>query len=291
MLKSFFAYALAIAVIVVIVFGTFRFVGFIPERAEICKENPYTGQEKCATYPIVEAIIKTVGRFLDDVSVALTAVFTGVVGLFTWRLYRSTDKLWNETKDAGATAREAADAAKESADGIKNQARVAIMARLPVVGWAGAKLIEIKFLEPATATQGDDPVKPGLPPVISQPIAVLKNAGPTNVAIHFMRYRWKIAERLFAPPFYEGQHQVGYFMEITAQWVLPPSIEYITITEEEMADIDAGRRHLWFYGFAQYNDFLDEWHRIRFCFRWDTRSGFVIDGPREYWETEHEKHY
>lgn len=69
-------------------------IGLIPHTGEICKYNQYKDEEKCATHHVVKVLIFEAGKFLDDISVAVTAGATIAVAAFTWTLWRSTDKMW-----------------------------------------------------------------------------------------------------------------------------------------------------------------------------------------------------
>jgi hypothetical protein len=278
------AYLLVAAVVVVTSWAVLQSIGLIPEHSEYCSHNDETDKKECARYRTEFVVFLKIIKALDEHSELLTALFTLVVGGFTWLLWYSTHKLWEESRTAGETA-------KKSADAAADLARVNIKSRLPVVGWVGAKLIDIPGWEAfgINIDSRRDPIPPGMLPAVCEPLVLLKNAGPTNIAVTFVRFRWVVAHRLPPQPFYDGMVPAGYFMEVGMQWI--KSEEYLTITQEEEADIKSGKRHLWLYGFCRYDDFLDEWHDIRFCYRWDTKHGFVRGDAGPYWETDHQKRY
>jgi hypothetical protein len=70
-------------------------MALIPTHGEICKESPKTGEEACASYRLVPFLIIQISKALDALGVAVTAVATIFIALFTLALRRSTDKLWN----------------------------------------------------------------------------------------------------------------------------------------------------------------------------------------------------
>jgi hypothetical protein len=77
------------------------FISLIPTHYEICKEGAKTGEEACAPYRLVPFLIIEVGKILDALGVAVTALATIAIAWFTLSLRRSTDKLW----DAGEKQR------------------------------------------------------------------------------------------------------------------------------------------------------------------------------------------
>jgi hypothetical protein len=81
-----------------LIIGAIFFVGFIaliPTHGEICKESAKSGEETCASYRLVPFLIIEIGKILDALGVAITALATIAIAWFTWSLRRSTDKLWD----------------------------------------------------------------------------------------------------------------------------------------------------------------------------------------------------
>ena len=70
-------------------------IALIPAHGEICKESTKTGEEACTTYRLVPFIVIEVGKVLDALGIAITALATIAIAWFTWSLRRSTDKLWD----------------------------------------------------------------------------------------------------------------------------------------------------------------------------------------------------
>jgi hypothetical protein len=78
--------------------GAALFIGFmalIPAHYEICKESAKPGEEACASYRFLPFLLVEVGKILDALGVAITALATIAIAWFTWSLRRSTDKLWD----------------------------------------------------------------------------------------------------------------------------------------------------------------------------------------------------
>ena len=79
-------------------------------HAEICNEvRP--DHENCQKYNLAAFVLIGMAKFLNDYGVALTAVATAAIALFTWTLWQSSEKMWSVTKVSADAAVEAADAA------------------------------------------------------------------------------------------------------------------------------------------------------------------------------------
>jgi len=76
-------------------------IALIPAHGEICKEGAKTGEEACTIYRLVPFLVIEIGKILDALGVAITALATIAIAWFTWSLRRSTDRLW----DAGENQR------------------------------------------------------------------------------------------------------------------------------------------------------------------------------------------
>lgn len=70
------------------------FVALIPAHGEICKESQKTGEQACASYRLVPFLVIQIGKILDALGVAITALATIAIAWFTLSLRRSTDRLW-----------------------------------------------------------------------------------------------------------------------------------------------------------------------------------------------------
>jgi hypothetical protein len=90
------------------------FIALIPAHGEICKEAEKAQQESCTTYSLVPFLVIKLGKILDALGVAITALATIAIAWFTLSLRRSTDKLWEAGERQIALARESADIARDS---------------------------------------------------------------------------------------------------------------------------------------------------------------------------------
>jgi hypothetical protein len=71
------------------------FIALIPAHGEICKEAEKAQQESCTAYSLVPFLAVKVGKILDALGVAITAIATIFIVWFTLSLRQSTDKLWD----------------------------------------------------------------------------------------------------------------------------------------------------------------------------------------------------
>jgi hypothetical protein len=98
------------------------FIALIPAHGEICKESQKTGEEACISYRLVPFLVIEIGKILDALGVAITALATIAIAWFTLTLRRSTDRLW----DAGNEQRLSAEGiAKRQSDDMKQSIAVA----------------------------------------------------------------------------------------------------------------------------------------------------------------------
>jgi hypothetical protein len=92
-----------------LVVGTIFVVGFIaliPAHGEICKESQKASEEACTSYSLVPFLVIEIGKILDALGVAITALATIAITWFTFSLRRSTDKLWDAGERQIELARE-----------------------------------------------------------------------------------------------------------------------------------------------------------------------------------------
>ncbi len=99
--------AIAISGAAVLVLITAWASALIPHQIDYC-EQTVTGEQHCASYNTALFVFWQIAKFVDDHNGSFSAVFAGMVAVFTWRLYVSTDNLFVVTK-------ESADAAEKSA--------------------------------------------------------------------------------------------------------------------------------------------------------------------------------
>jgi hypothetical protein len=84
MLMQRAAQAIAILLFVcVAVFLNAWALGYVPTYAEYCHKSEHIGYEECATYHITLVALWHLGKFLDAIAPALTALATALIGWFT----------------------------------------------------------------------------------------------------------------------------------------------------------------------------------------------------------------
>jgi hypothetical protein len=60
----------------------------------VCEHNQTTEHEDCTTYSLFPFLLIQVFKTLNDYGVAITALATIAIGIFTFTLKMSTDRLW-----------------------------------------------------------------------------------------------------------------------------------------------------------------------------------------------------
>jgi hypothetical protein len=71
-----------------------------PYMGEICDKNEYTGAKDCASYHVALVYLWQVGKVLNDVGVAITAVATACIAAFTFTLWKTSERQAILTRDA-----------------------------------------------------------------------------------------------------------------------------------------------------------------------------------------------
>lgn len=247
----------------------------------------YSDDSEGAYSPFL-ALVSDAEEAIEAHEKILIVLSTLAIAAFTATLWRATDGLFSIAKKQAADMRESLRIAAESSEALKLQTRAMVAAQIPVVGWAGQKLVAYDSDFKVMA----DPATHGLPPIISKPVVAIRNSGPTKILIFRSRIKWEVAKKLPPEPFYGGMSLTSLIVEDgQTHWFT--NEEFITIEKEQMEAIDLGQTHLWIYGFISYGDFLDEGHEMGFCFRWQVSPprGFVQDGPERYSYHAHEKSY
>ena len=84
------------------------FIFLIPAHEQICEQGKEANQKDCPSYHVALIATRRVAEFFDVHNWLVTALFAGLVTMFTWRLWQatielgvSTDRLW----DAGEKQR------------------------------------------------------------------------------------------------------------------------------------------------------------------------------------------
>jgi hypothetical protein len=261
-------------------------------QGQICEYNQATKHEDCTTYSFLPFLFIKVAKTLNDYGVAITALATVAIGVFTLTLKLSTDKLWKAAKDQIAAAENAAKiqsanmnasiaVAKEAADAAKLSAQAAINVELP-------RLFATKIdFELATLNLVD-------PESSLQKISVtITNYGRTPAFLYC-----ESAEILPGPlpavPIYPNAVDLepGILIEKGQLRTL------IARCRDNHAHFDArpfvtGQKMLWVYGIIRFQDFLNERHALRFCADLHVPQGlaaghppkFIQGGPTTYTES------
>jgi hypothetical protein len=258
----------------------------------ICEYNQATKHEDCSIYSLFPFLLIQIGKTLNDYGVAITALATVFIGIFTLTLKLSTDKLWGAAKDQIAAAENAAKiqsadmnasiaVAKEATNAAKLSAQAAINVELPrlFATKIDIELAALNLVDPETSLQkisvtitnyGRTPaflycesaeMLPGpLPPVPIYPNAIDLEPGT-------------IIEK--------GQLRTltAYGRDNRAKFDVRPFV--------------AGNAMLWVYGIIWFRDFLNERHAMRFCADLRVPQGlaaghppkFIQGGPAGYTET------
>jgi hypothetical protein len=90
------------------------FLFLIPTYEHVCDQRKEAGEQNCTSYQITRLAVGKIAEFLDLHNWLVTALFAGLVTLFTWRLWQatnelrvSTDGLWQASTDALETTERA----------------------------------------------------------------------------------------------------------------------------------------------------------------------------------------
>lgn len=78
---------------------------YIPIYKEICEKDVYTGQKECGSYHLFSYLLLYVFGFIDQRGVAITALATIAIAVFTLTLYRATTAQGRLTRESIDLAR------------------------------------------------------------------------------------------------------------------------------------------------------------------------------------------
>jgi hypothetical protein len=259
---------------------------------QICEYNQATKHEDCTVYSLFPFLLIQISKTLNDYGVAITALATVFIGIFTLTLKLSTDKLWKTAKDQIAAAENAAKiqsadmnasiaVAKEAADAAKLSSQAAIGVELP-------RLFVTKIeIEVATLNLAD------LESSLSKISITITNYGRTPAFLYCESAEF-LPEPLPAIPIYPNAFDLepgtiiekGQLRTLTAR------------DRENHPHFDArpfvtGQGVLWVYGAVWFRGFLNEPHVMRFCADLAVPKGlaaghspkFIQGGPAAYTES------
>jgi hypothetical protein len=252
-------------------------------QGEICEYNQATKHEDCTIYSLFPFLLIQICKTLNDYGVAITAVATVFIGIFTLTLKLSTDKLWKAAKDQIAAAENAAKiqssdtnasiaVAKEAADAAKLSAQAAINVELPRLFAAkiDIELAALNLVDPESSLQK-----------IS---VTITNYGRTPAFLYCESAEF-FPGPLPAVPVYNNAVDLepgtiierGQLRTLTARG------------RDNRAHFDArpfvaGQTPLWVYGIIWFRDFLNEHHAMRFCADLHVPQGLAEGHPPKFFQ-------
>lgn len=235
--------------IIYLIFGAvylFLFIGIIPAHYKICEINQYTENENCTAYQLLPFLFIKVQKILDAVGVAITALATIAIATFTYYLKKSTDRLW--------------DAGERQLRHLENTSRRQLRAYVHV------QRVDIPGSRLPTTMGAIGPI-PGQYHTFRL-VVTLENSGqtPTRHTLIAMNYRCSVDK---LPPDFQfpdpGPDKIEFAIIGPRAIFMTPVID-IPATEVAMAV--AGMRHLYGWGWVDYNDVFEgsKRHRTEFCF-------------------------
>jgi hypothetical protein len=251
-------------------------IALIPAHGAICKEGTKAGEEACTSYRLVPFIFIEIGKILDALGVAITALATIAIAWFTWSLRRSTDKLWDAGERQIELARETSAAqSRDTQASIKaavDSAKAAIASNQIAVYNAEQQLMAYVFPLEVNARLQRMPRMVGAIQIIDGPVhtysisVVLKNMGQTptrNLVLNISGsgFTGEMPEDFNFPDSTETKTGlIGPGGTLVTPEVDFPAAE-LERTEENF------KRYVW--GWVEYEDvFFDSTprHRTEFCF-------------------------
>jgi hypothetical protein len=248
------------------------FLWLIPARGEICDENA----KHCATYSVVPFLIVKIGKFLDSLGVAITALATFAIAWFTLSLRQSTDKLWDAGNEQRLSSEKIAERqSKDMQDSIQAataSANAAIASNQIAVTNAVQQLRayvtvqEVNMVTHRTAmTMGAYGPVEG-PPHTYRFSVILKNGGMTpavnaKVNINHGRFNNELAASYHFP---DSNNFGNALIGPGTVWHTPS----VTVPAHELQTPLVGQFH-YLWGWIEYDDIFSGTlrHRTEFCFR------------------------
>jgi hypothetical protein len=216
-------------------------------------------------------ILIEIAKFLNGYGVALTAVATVAIALFTWTLWQSNEKMWTVTKVSAEAARNSADAAVAI-----ERARFYIIVDKHNLADIVA-LVENSGVNESRSIPGGDNI------CITYRF---RNYGKTPGIIRELIVDSMIAEDPVDPlAMFTSTKDFPEYMIGTSGWTkvanhspaVPPSASQIR-------SIGRNATRLWFFGRLYYDDVFGKCHTHRFFFRSKSPlgGGPVVLEPFEY---------
>ena len=188
---------------------------------EKCQDSDYTKNKYCAAYDITIASVKGLGKFFEDHSGAITALATIVIAAFTGTLWRATGVQVKFTREA-----------------LVADKRAFVFAEGLFSSWEnGEKTGSYNWrFHPVWKNSGDTPTK--------------------NLVIHS---HCEVRDALLPDEFdfsYETDKVGGGLLgpKVSAQGGQAPQRPEAAITPQDLIDAQEGRKFIYLWGWAKYND-------------------------------------
>jgi hypothetical protein len=204
----------------------------------------------------VLSALALIWQFLDDHDGAVTAVATAVIAAYTVVLSVSTKRLWRQAKTASEIAKAAADQAKRSVDLAEASLVAGERAFIFAVGIAplwekspDGKVYCWRF-RPSWNNSGDTPTRE----LSFNTECVLLDKTDLPKDFNFDQDTQPPGKGLIPP-------------KSTLSGSQAPKVPLSAITPQDLADMQGGRKHLFFWGWARYRDIFPNTpqHITRFC--------------------------
>jgi hypothetical protein len=251
------------------------FLQLIPTHGQIC-EGTKSGSEHCTTYSTLPYLVVKIGRVLDSLGVAITALATIAIAWFTLSLRQSTDKLWDAGNEQrlsteriaerqSADTRDAINAATKSAEAsIKGNQIAVANAERQLRAYVTVQEVSMVVHRAGAVMGAYGPIEG--PPHTYRFSVIVKNGGMTpavNAKINISHGR------------FNNELSAGYHFPDSTNFgnalIGPDTIWHtpsITVPAHELQTPLVGEFH-YLWGWVEYDDiFLGTLrHRTEFCFR------------------------
>jgi hypothetical protein len=210
---------------------------------QICQYNSTTHHEDCASYSLASFLLIKIGQSLNDYGVAVTALATVTVGLFTWQLKRSTDRLWTTAERQADLTRDAMIAGERAfvfATGFSPYWDSPADPLNPIYNWR---------FRPNWQNSGETPTKN-----MTMHTECVALDSPLPLDFDFNYATREIGKALIPP-------------KITTQGGMAPRMPRPAITPGDIIDACEGRKFIYLWGWARYWDVFANTprHITRFC--------------------------
>jgi hypothetical protein len=134
----------------------------------------------------------------------------------------------------------------------------------------------------------EDPIS-GSPNGFLRPLVCVRNGGRSPMPVTKLCMDWMVTDQLPPSPEFRRASDTSYVIEQDQTiWLFDPASGF-ELTDDQLAQVQAGTAHLWLYGFVSHLDHLSETIENGFVMRWNSvESCLDLDGPEDYF---YEKHH